>query len=566
MRIKLFILFVSTACFFQSRLLAQNENLIWYVGSQNWIMDFSNDSMATYEINRSLNMGGDNSSICNSAGQMFCYSNNTVVLNAEHDTILGKQNVCYSDDYLAQRQNSILLPSSDSNLVFFFGYCDLVFVPPNTNANYRPLAMNYSIIDKRLNNNSGGIYNGLSNVLAVYDTLVCTHLTACKHANGKDWWVLTREFYGDVFYRFLTTQNGVLGPWEQHIGPDNYTDNCVNSQSVFSPDGKTYVFSGYGALVYVFDFDRCTGELSNERWISTGATWGAMGVAISPNNRYLYISAQFYDHPITKLFQYDLKSANINQSKITIAASIDTGGIWEYQSAQIGFLQLAPDRKIYVTSFGGNKLHVINEPDSIGLACDFEYKEIGFYPDDIGVGSLPNHPNFSLGALPSYQAEAGNNQTITEGDTTQIGSTTVTGLLYSWQPAFNINNITIAQPFVFPDTTTTYVLTVTDTSGEYSCAVRQDSVIVFVTPKNQPEPPIIVPTLINVSQTEYFEILNLPEGNQKLEIFNYLGQVVYTSENYLNDWPIKKLSASLYLYRLILANGEVMKGKFVVVR
>ncbi len=563
MRIKLFILFVSTVGFFQSRLLAQNENALWYIGGKNWVMDFSDDTMHTYEINRDLNMGLDNSSICNLSGQMFCYSNNTTVLNAEHDTILGKQNVCYSDDYNAVYQNSIFLPSSDSNLVFFFGYCDLVNAPP---VNFRSSGMSYSVLDKRLNNNMGGIYDGLSNVLAINDTLVCNNLTACKHANGKDWWVLTKEFYGDIFYRFLTSPSGIVGSLEQHIGPDNYTDNCA-CQSVFSPDGSTYIFSGFGALVYIYDFDRCTGELSNERWISTGATWGAMGVAVSPNNGYLYISAQFSDHPFSRLFQYDLKSANINQSKITIASSgDDTSGVVEFQSSQFGNLQLGPDNKIYVAGWGGSAIHVIDRPDSFGLACNFQYKEYTFDTFLSGIASFPNQPNYSLGPLPVYQFSAGNNKTIIKGDTAQIGSANVAGLLYSWQPALNISSQIIAQPFVFPDTTTTYVLTVTDTSGEYSCSVRQDSVTIFVTPQNEPELPIIIPTLINVSQTGHFKILNLPEGNHKLEIFNYLGQVVYASENYLNNWKIKNASAGLYLYRLTLASGVVMKGKIVIVR
>ncbi|MEO8069327.1 MAG: T9SS type A sorting domain-containing protein, partial [Flavobacteriales bacterium] len=60
--------------------------------------------------------------------------------------------------------------------------------------------------------------------------------------------------------------------------------------------------------------------------------------------------------------------------------------------------QLAPDGKIYISTGNGTfKLHVINQPDSLGLACDLVQHGIDL--PTYWFNSLPNHPNYHLGAL-----------------------------------------------------------------------------------------------------------------------------------------------------------------------
>ena len=60
--------------------------------------------------------------------------------------------------------------------------------------------------------------------------------------------------------------------------------------------------------------------------------------------------------------------------------------------------QLAPDGKIYISNGNsGLRLHVINNPDEPGLACNME--QHGVVLPRVISNSLPNHPNYHLGAL-----------------------------------------------------------------------------------------------------------------------------------------------------------------------
>jgi hypothetical protein len=62
-------------------------------------------------------------------------------------------------------------------------------------------------------------------------------------------------------------------------------------------------------------------------------------------------------------------------------------------------MQQAPNGKIYVSCFNGGAyaIHVINQPDSLGLACDFQF--LGQPVISANSANLPYFPNFRLGAL-----------------------------------------------------------------------------------------------------------------------------------------------------------------------
>jgi hypothetical protein len=152
----------------------------------------------------------------------------------------------------------------------------------------------------------------------------------------------------------------------------------------------------------IFDFDRCQGQfISGERLPFPGdPNTGIMGTAISPSSRYLYVSA------LSKLFQYDLQSNDIEGSKILID-EYD----WFLDSMtsnfQTTFYQqmLAPNGKIYMSVPNSTfYFHVIHQPDSAGLACDFRQHDLrlatkhGF--------CVPNFPYFRLYDMPGSPCDS----------------------------------------------------------------------------------------------------------------------------------------------------------------
>ncbi|MBX2926374.1 MAG: PKD domain-containing protein [Saprospiraceae bacterium] len=163
-------------------------------------------------------------------------------------------------------------------------------------------------------------------------------------------------------------------------------------QAVFSPDGTKYASvhltgsAGDPIHVSIFDFDRCSGELRNPRQFSYADTAWAGGIAISSNSRFLYVSSYRY------VYQYDLHAEDIETSRITVAV---WDGFGNPLSTTFYLAQLAPDGKIYINSNNGVRyLHVINQPDSLGLACDVCQHCVEL--PSINALSLPNFPNYRL--------------------------------------------------------------------------------------------------------------------------------------------------------------------------
>ena len=159
----------------------------------------------------------------------------------------------------------------------------------------------------------------------------------------------------------------------------------------FSPDGSKFARMDIEFGVQLFDFDRCTGLLSNYRKqrfparISPGS-----GAAFSPNGRFLYYTSTL------QIMQWDTDMGELPEAVDTVAVY---DGFGEWNSASTFFLlQNGPDGKIY-----GNctstvpRLHVIHEPDKKGIACNVEQHGIQLYGRN--AFSLPHFPNYRLGKL-----------------------------------------------------------------------------------------------------------------------------------------------------------------------
>lgn len=86
-------------------------------------------------------------------------------------------------------------------------------------------------------------------------------LTAIKHANGRDWWVIAHRFHTSKYYKLLLTPQGIQGIYEQIIGSDSMND--IGVQATFSPDGSKYCISNYGGWFDYMNFDRCSGEFTD---------------------------------------------------------------------------------------------------------------------------------------------------------------------------------------------------------------------------------------------------------------------------------------------------------------
>jgi hypothetical protein len=218
-------------------------------------------------------------------------------------------------------------------------------------------------------------------------------MTACKHANGRDYWVVMGGSLVNTFYEFLVTPDSIFGPYNQTIGPD-FPGPFDNAYSKFSQDGTKYATCVEQGPVLVLDFDRCSGQFSNpiiiynKRSYDTSANppSGGTGIEFSPNGRFLYVS------DIDNMNQYDLWFGNVQDSvQIYYADSND--------ASLLNKLQLGPNGKLYGSTWNGGFYfyHVVNNPNAKGDSCDFVWGgQITYSLNSVSVSNLIN---YKLGPL-----------------------------------------------------------------------------------------------------------------------------------------------------------------------
>lgn len=277
-------------------------------------------------------------------------------------------------------------------------------------------ALLFSEIDLGANGGLGAVAQ--RNVLLTTDSLSPSQLTACKHANGRDWWLLQPRYPDNTYLRYLVTPWGVEGPFYQQIGPAVPHGGGWRSQASFSPDGERYARNAHTPGGLLFRFDRCTGLLYDPLVLE--ADWSTPFIAadnaacFSPSSRFLYLGTE------ADLFQFDLHAPDPQASRVLVGQY----DFWQDGVSYpcLGMLQPGPDGKMYMgTSCTARYLHVVNSPDSAGLACNFVQRQIQLPswrrsgPNNLlnyALGALPGSPCDSLG-LGTGATEISDNEEIT---------------------------------------------------------------------------------------------------------------------------------------------------------
>ncbi|MFN0016124.1 MAG: PKD domain-containing protein [Saprospiraceae bacterium] len=283
-------------------------------------------------------------------------------------------------------------PGPGNRIALLYGDEELFsFTDPDTILWIVSLNLYAAEIDMNLNNGLGKVIS--RGEVVIGDTLGIGKFTATKHANGRDWWILAHEHDTDRFYRLLLDPEGIHNLGRQSVGVP-FLDGF--GQACFSPNGEHYVryegidydTAGHGGFFHFYDFDRCTGLLSNHRQINVKpGAWG--GCAISLDSRYVYFNQWILT------YQYDLWAQDLAASQKVVA---EYDGYLAPNPTRFMFLQLFPDGKIYsCTSTRSNVLHTIHYPDEPGMACQYEQHAV--HLPTRNAFSIPNFPYFRLGPL-----------------------------------------------------------------------------------------------------------------------------------------------------------------------
>jgi hypothetical protein len=385
---------------------SQKENNIWMMSQDlpnyNCGIDFNNGAPDTFSLLRDMDIFLLNASICDTSGMLLFYTNGQYISNRNHDTLLNSIdfNPGWLTDYYAPYgmglpQGIFIIPRPGHPGKYFVFHESGEIVNVDGLMVSQATHLSCSMIDMTLDGGMGGIDPAFKNVTVIDDTLIYGRLTGVKHANGRDWWIVAHRSDSDLYYKLLITPDSIYGPYHQNIGRNDKWEHFTQ-QCAFSPGGDKYVIelsvdkqSLYN-VIDLLDFDRCTGEFSNERHIEIQDSFLlAPGCSFSPDSRFLYISNQI------SIFQYDTWDSLINLNAIKVAQ-------WDSfvspLKTKFYYHLLAPDNKIYIsTSEGTNVLHFIDNPNQQGIGCNVVQNSF-FLPSNNNE-AMPNAANYNLGPL-----------------------------------------------------------------------------------------------------------------------------------------------------------------------
>jgi hypothetical protein len=296
-------------------------------------------------------------------------------------------------------QTSIIIPMENKRYY--------VFTPTVSDAYYQNVWLNkpalnwnfdlllYHVVDMNANGGFGIVIEKKKSLLQ-NTPMKKSQMTACRHANGKDWWLMKMAGDTNKIFTFLVKQDTIIRYPDQYIPFTFLGANEILGQMKFSKDGTkwattcawvddvTYAASGD---IYVANFDRCTGLLSSfQRHIAPPymSDTSNAGLEFSPNGQFLYVS----------------KYAGIQQLEISAGTWYNVTGPDTNVFCGYTTLELAPDNKIYIGRFHGTckQLSVINNPD-VKINCNFCPNCLRSKSNWGYFSTPPNMPNYELGAL-----------------------------------------------------------------------------------------------------------------------------------------------------------------------
>lgn len=228
-------------------------------------------------------------------------------------------------------------------------------------------------------------------IMSINEVVSTKHLEmmhAVKHANGRDWWIIAPIRNTNQFSIFLMDNNGYISEDSLNIGFVYTFKDCGSAGiQTSSPDGRYYVRYNNTCGLSFFDFDRCTGTLSNERLILLPEVFfpGAFTV-FSPDSRYCYYNSS------RVIMQVDMEDPFLIPDTVAIVDSFPSDF-----GAGFNMMQRGPDGRIYISTGSSNKArHVIHYPDVKGPDCWVQPSGV---PTPHLTRPLPNIPNYRLGVL-----------------------------------------------------------------------------------------------------------------------------------------------------------------------
>jgi hypothetical protein len=231
------------------------------------------------------------------------------------------------------------------------------------------------------------------NNIVMNDTSASGDMQACRHANGRDWWLIKPGIYEDEYFVGLLSPTGISEMQKINI-PGIIHRGQFETYSYFSFDGLKFLhFTGKRyKYLHEYNFDRCTGTLNNPivHDLTDSIPWGDHNACtISPNGSKLFIRRSTGVELDGALLQYDL--TNYSWSNVSSTLTSSPQNTPDGKEILLSSRILTNDT-IYQT------LSRIRQPNLPGEACDLVL-HTDTMQNNITFISPSNFANFRLGPI-----------------------------------------------------------------------------------------------------------------------------------------------------------------------
>ncbi|HMY14625.1 MAG TPA: T9SS type A sorting domain-containing protein [Bacteroidia bacterium] len=384
--------------------LSQGRNSIFFMGyhdaptSNEARMVFTGTSYNLSLEQRDIPFIFTQGNIADENGNILMSSNGIFIADATGDTMLdggGLNPDLFTDDWkqygLPMPYANLFLPMpDDSNKYVLFHQVADYNAPVGLDA----LEIYYSNVDLSMN---GGLGQVISKNNIALSGVFSWGIAACKHGNGRDWWIVAMSDIATGMHVFLLTPDTL-----QYMGLQTFPVTGFPygfaGQPVFSPDGEKFAFGGsygitgmnYLSCVSLFDFDRCSGIFSLDTVIDYSDNYLSTATTFSPSSKYLYFASVKY------IYQYDTDSFGLIPYQLVAVNDTFLSAPPVFYT-DFNLMYLAANGKIYISSGSSVlDLHEMDYPDSAGVLCNVNLHNIH---TNCFFRGVPNHPNYYLGRL-----------------------------------------------------------------------------------------------------------------------------------------------------------------------
>ncbi len=347
---------------------AQKEGNLWFFDNQAG-MDFNVTPPLPRTEHKLRFTGSEPVIMADPCGNLLFYSNGNVVWNRDHQPMPSGEGL-HGGTVL---QGVVALPYPGRDSLY-------LLVTLNVNSDRPNPGLWYSVVDMRLDGGRGAVTvknQFLRNPNA-------NQLTAVRHANGRDFWVLTVQGGTGDFLAFPVTSAGISNSPVVTILP---LVGAVDSKMRASPDNRKVAMNaislGQANANVLLWFDNTTGQVTRSYEFPrlSGGTFD-----FSPDSRKVYWRV------FEGLFQYQLDAPDINASRYLFPGT----------EKSTGDIRLAPDGRLY-TGHNATSLDVITNPNAVGAALQYQSNT-----QPIGNrinGPLPNNlATFTIGKSTDFTA------------------------------------------------------------------------------------------------------------------------------------------------------------------